>query len=358
MSRGWVLVAALLLAACGRTDFYHGPRSDHFDGTHFHNPDGEQGTGGAQREGFWQYLRRAAHERHKWPTSVPVTPSTPPARVEGQAMLVTWIGHATVLVQTEGLNILTDPVWARRASPVKWAGVQRVRQPGVRLADLPHIDLILLSHDHYDHMDRHALKALWRHDRPLIVTGLGNDVRLADLGIPSQARDWGGVVHVRPGIDVILDRAHHWSARSETDKDRTLWTAFTVTLPGGDLYYAGDTGPGDMRWATEAAAHGPVRFAILPIGAIHKNGVVTGNHIGPAQAADAFEQLHAGWALGVHWGTFELTDEPIDLPPTLLREALAARHIAPDRFRTTEAGAQWVVPATEVPTVPRRTPGP
>lgn len=339
------LAAALLLAACGQADYYRGAVTDHFDGHRFHNPDGEQGTGGAQREGFWQYLHRAAHERHTWPVSVPVTPSVPPARVDGQAMLVTWIGHATVLVQTQGLAILTDPVWAQRASPVKWAGVQRVRQPGVRLADLPHIDLVLLSHDHYDHMDRHALKWLWRRDKPLIVTGLGNNRRLAEWGIPSQARDWGGIVPVRPGIAVILDRAHHWSARSERDKDETLWTGFTVTLPGGDIYYAGDTGPGDMRWAIEAAAHGPVRFAILPIGAIHKNGKVTGNHIDPAQAVTAFGQLHAGAALGVHWGTFELTDEPIDLPPTWLRRATAAVGLAPDRFRTTEAGEEWAIPS-------------
>jgi len=334
----------LLAASCAKPDFYHGPKSDHFDGHRFFNPDGEQGTGGAQRESFWQYLRRAGHERHKWPQVVPVMPSKPPARVDGQPMLVTWIGHSTVLIQTAGLNILTDPVWAQRASPVKWAGVQRVRQPGVAIDDLPKIDLILLSHDHYDHMDAHALKHIWKRDRPVIVTGLGNDVRLADWGVPAQARDWGGVVHVRPGIDVILERAHHWSARTEDDKDLTLWTAFTVTLPGGNLYYAGDTGPGDMRWTNDVLSHGPVRLAILPIGAIHANGKVTGNHIGPADAVTAFEQLHAGSALGVHWGTFELTDEPIDLPPALLKQALAQEHIAPDRFRATEAGEPWQIP--------------
>jgi L-ascorbate metabolism protein UlaG (beta-lactamase superfamily) len=153
------------------------------------------------------------------------------------------------------------------------------------------------------------------------------------------------VVHVRPGIDVILERAHHWSARTEDDKDLTLWTAFTVTLPGGNLYFAGDTGPGDMRWTNDVLRHGPVRFAILPIGAIHANGKVTGNHINPEQAVTSFEQLHAGAALGVHWGTFELTDEPIDMPPTLLHHALAAEHIDPARFRVTEAGEPWWIPA-------------
>lgn len=335
-----------MLATCAKPHFYRGPESDHFDGRHFFNPDGEQGTGGDENRSLVQLLQGKVIERHRsWPASVPVTPSVPPRRVDGGAMLVTWIGHATVLVQTQGLNILTDPVWADRDSPVKGIGPLRVRAPGVRYADLPRIDLVLLSHDHYDHMDEHLLRHLWARDHPLIATGLGNDIRLASWGIASQARDWGGVVHVRPGIDVLFDRAHHWSARSTDDKNRTLWTGFTLTLPGGNLYYAGDTGPGDMRWAAQAARHGPVRFAILPIGAIHADGNVSGNHIGPGDAVRAFGQLRAGTALGVHWGTFELTDEPIDLPPTLLKQALAQNHIAPDRFRVTEAGEQWAIPA-------------
>ena len=338
------LATSLLLAGCARPAFYRGARSDHFDGRHFFNPDGEQGSGGAQHETIWQYLLRVAHERHQWPHSVPVTPSRPPAQIDGDRMVVTWIGHSTVLVQADGLNILTDPVWAQRASPVQWVGVKRVREPGVRFASLPRIDLVLLSHDHYDHMDMHSLKELWKRDRPLIVTGLGNDVRLAARGIPAQARDWGMAIHLRPGVDIILDRAHHWSARTEDDRNLTLWTSFTVTLPGGNLFFAGDTGAGDMRWAAQAARHGPVRLALLPIGAIHANGVVTGNHIDPVEAVTAFQQLRAGSALGIHWGTFELTDEPIDLPPTLLRESLAAAHIAPGRFRVTEAGEQWAIP--------------
>ncbi len=338
------LAISLLLSGCARPVFYRGPRSDHFDGHRFFNPDGERGSGGAQHETIWQYLYRVTHERHTWPSFVPVTPSRPPARVDGGGMLVTWIGHSTVLVQADGLNILTDPVWALRASPVQWAGVKRVRAPGVRFANLPRIDLVLLSHDHYDHMDMHSLKALWRRDRPLIVTGLGNEVRLAARDIPARASDWGGTIHVRPGVDVIFERAHHWSARTEDDKNLTLWTGFTVTLPHGNLYFAGDTGAGDMRWAEEAARHGPLRLALLPIGAIHANGVVTGNHIDPAEAVTAFRQLHAGSALGIHWGTFELTDEPIELPATLLRESLSAAHIAAGRFRVTEAGEAWAIP--------------
>jgi L-ascorbate metabolism protein UlaG (beta-lactamase superfamily) len=337
-------IAALCVAGCAVPKIAPGalPVSDHFDGRRFFNPDGEQGTGGEAHKKAFALIKQEVHPPHRsWPRSVPVTLSKPPVRVAGEAMKVTWIGHSTVLIQTQGLNILLDPVWAERPSPVGFAGVRRVRAPGVRLADLPPIDVILLSHDHYDHLDTATMARLWRRDRPTIVTGLENDRLLARYGIKARALDWGGRLTLRPGIEVILNRAHHWSAHGLGDHDRSLWTGFTVTLPGGNLYYAGDTGRGDMRWALEAAALGPVRLAILPIGAYQFDGEPTGNHIGPEDAVTAFEQLGAAYALGVHWGTFELTSETIDEPRERLATALAAAHLAPERFRTTEAGEAW-----------------
>lgn len=333
----------LSLSACAMPHV-QAPVSDHFDGTHFFNPDGRQGTGGAEKHGPVATVRDLLFPAdHSWP-EVPVTPTRPPARVAGSAMRVTWIGHSTVLVQTQGLNILTDPVWAERASPVQFVGVRRVRAPGVRLEDLPRIDLVLISHDHYDHLDIATLQRLWRRDRPLVVAGLGMDRLLADHGVASQARDWGGRVAVRPGIDVVLTRAHHWSARMPGDRDERLWTGFVVTLPGGNLYFAGDTGPGDMRWPAEAARLGPVRLALLPIGAYHFHGPATGNHIGPDDAVRAFRMLGAHYALGVHWGTFELTSEGLNEPADRLAADLHAQGIAPARFRTTQAGEGWDVP--------------
>ncbi len=348
---GLAMASMLALAACDapRIDPGSLPVTDHFDGHRFFNPDGQQGSGGQQRQTPVEMLEQAMRGRSRgpstWPDHVPVTPSRPAASIAGEAMRVTWIGHASVLVQTEGLNILIDPVWAERASPVSFAGPKRVREPGIRFRDLPKIDLVLISHDHYDHMDTAILQRLWRRDRPLIVTGLNNDRLLARYDVPAVARDWGQRVTVRPGIAVILNRAHHWSAHGPHDHNRTLWTGFTVTLPGGNLYYAGDTGPGDMRWATEAARLGPVRLAILPIGAWHFNGAESGNHIGPADAVAAFGQVGAAYALGVHWGTFELTSEGIDQPRDGLRKALADAHVAAVRFRTLEAGGSWDVPA-------------
>ena len=346
---GLLLVAAFVLAVVlprvlDRV-YYRGPASDHFDGAHFFNPEGEQGTGGAQHFTYTRMTRfLAGTDRVAWPASVPVTPTRPPARVDGQAMRVTWIGHSTVLVQTQGLNILTDPVWAERASPVSFIGPKRVREPGVRLGDLPHVDLVLVSHNHYDHLDLATLKTLWQRDRPLIVTGLGNDALLAGHGIGAVARDWGQRVAVRPGIDVIIERVHHWTSRWGYDRDRALWCGFTVTLPGGNIVFTGDTGPGDMRWPARIAADGPFRLAILPIGAFKPRELMSGNHISPAEAVTAFQMLHARAALGVHWGTFQLTEEGIDEPREELAATLKARGIAPERFRATEAGVAWMVP--------------
>lgn len=341
---GVSLALALSAAACSPPVYHRGPPSDHFTGTRFFNPEGQRGAGGSRTQGKLAFAWNKLAARRHWPARIPVTPGTPPARVPGPAMRVTWIGHSTVLVQADGLNILTDPIWSERASPVSFAGPKRVRAPGVRFGDLPRIDLVLVSHSHYDHMDVATLRRLWARDRPLIVTGLGNEVVLGKAGVPAVARDWGGVVDVRPGIRVRLDRVHHWSARGLRDRDATLWTGFTVALPHGDLYFAGDTGAGDMAWVKAARAWGPPRLAILPIGAIGANGRASGNHITPATAVTAMRRIGAASALAVHWGTFELTDEGVDQPPRLLAAALRGQGVSPARFRVLAPGVGWAVP--------------
>lgn len=326
--------------------YYKGPDSAHFNGQTFFNPEGETGTGGARNNKAGNFVQIAMGRTHRprWPRSIPVTQTVPPRRVEGSAMRVTWIGHATTLVQTQGLNILIDPVWAWRDSPLQFVGPKRVRAPGVKLADLPRIDVILISHNHYDHLDAGALKYLAHRDNPAILTGLGNDKLLAEHGLKAIARDWGDRVEVKPGLWIDVVRAHHWSARWIDDIDRALWVGFRIELPGGDLYYAGDTGPGDMSWAADAKGQAPIRFALLPIGPYHVTGPQTGNHIDPEQAVDGFARMGAAYAMGVHWGTFELGTEPVDDPPKRLNAALVAQHIDPTRFRTLDVGASWMVP--------------
>ena len=326
--------------------YYRGPPSDHFDGERFFNP--ASGTPAAPRAearpSLGRFVRFMMREgRAEWPASVAVTPARPPARVDGEAMRVTWVGHATVLVQTQGLNILTDPIWSDHASPLPPLGPRRARAPGIRFDDLPPIDLVLVSHNHYDHLDIATLKRLWQRDRPMILSGLGNDTLLGRAGIPSRALDWGDRIVVRPGITVIADRVHHWTSRWGADRNRALWLGFTVTLPDGNLFFAGDTGFGDGSWAHEAARHGPIRFAIIPIGAFLPREIMRDNHVDPAEAVKIFRALDPTEALGVHWGTFQLSNEAIDAPRELLAETAAQAGIAADRFRTVEAGQGWMV---------------
>jgi L-ascorbate metabolism protein UlaG (beta-lactamase superfamily) len=322
--------------------YYEGPRSDHFDGAHFFNPEDRSAAPPSPTSRFMK--RMATGEgRARWPDSVPVTQTRPPARVEGQRMLVTWIGHSTVLVQTAGLNILTDPVWSERASPFSFVGPKRVRAPGVRFEDLPRIDLVLVSHDHYDHMDLPTLKRLWARDRPAVVTSLGNDTILKREGIAAMAGDWGRRLPVR-GATVTIERVHHWGSRWLTDRNRALWSGFTVETSSGRIFFAGDTGWGGGAWAAEAAKHGPFRFAILPIGAYLPRDVMSGNHMDPEEAVAVFRQLDPRTALGVHWGTFQLTFEGIGDPPRRLAGALRAAGLPPERFVAAEPGRSFEIP--------------
>lgn len=315
--------------------YYRGPITSHFDGARFFNPTGEDTSpipGGGGRAGFvWRQVT-GNDDRPVWPTRVPVNQSRPEPRVAGARMVATWIGHATVLVQTNGLNILTDPIWSETAGPFG-LGPRRVAAPGVRLADLPPIDLILLSHNHYDHLDLTTLKRLWDRDKPLVVTALGNDSVIAQAGIESIALDWGqrfqrmaacGPGGSCPTIDVAATRNHHWTSRWGTDRDRALWSSFVVTLPGGNLFFAGDTGLGDGGWPAEAARLGPIRLAVIPIGAFRftPGQMASASHIGPIEAVAVARGLGATTAIPIHWGTFRLSYEGYRTPPLMLNAAL------------------------------------
>jgi L-ascorbate metabolism protein UlaG (beta-lactamase superfamily) len=302
--------------------YYRGPVSDHFDGERFFNPGApalEQAGGPARFANRW-----LGGERAEWPQSVPV--------------------------QTAGLNILTDPVWSERASPFSFIGPRRVSAPGVAFEQLPKIDLVLISHNHYDHMDLATLERLWERDRPLIVTSLGNDTILKGRGIPAVARDWGEHVPVRPGIDVLVERNHHWSSRWGTDRNRALWSAFTVRLPGGSIFFAGDTGFGDGSWVREAAAHGPFRLAILPIGAYEPRDFMKDHHINPEESMRIYQALAPVAGLGIHWGTVQLTFEPIDDPLRRLAALRRAAGASGRGFIATPIGRTFSVP----PASPRR----
>ncbi len=357
----WTFIAACLAVAIiprflDRI-YYHGPESGHFDGERFFNPDGEDTarppTGGSRAGFFFRFFRRD-ETRPPWPAAVAVAKDVPPARVGGGAMRATWVGHATVLVQADSLNILTDPIWSDVAGPFGLAGPRRTAPPGIEFDELPRIDLVVISHNHYDHLDIPTLKRLWDRDKPLIVTSLGNDTILRSAGIEARGIDWGNRIALRPDVDVIVNRNHHWGSRWFADRNRALWSSFVVKLPGGNLFFAGDTGAGDYQWANEAASYGPIRLAILPIGAFRfeEGQMSTGSHIGPAEAIKLWNRMGRPTTLPMHWGTFRLSWEGYWTPPRLLRALQACAGDTSGRFAPQSIGRAWDIPALGAPPPP------
>ena len=312
-----------------RNRYYAGPVSDHFDGTRFFNP-GEPGTDRTLGE-VLRWKRTAP--RTVWPKAVPVVPTVPDARVEG--LRITMVGHATVLIQVGGRNILTDPVWSDRASPFSFAGPRRVAAPGIRLDELPPIDAVLLSHNHYDHLDIATLRALHARHDPLIVTPLGND-SIVHRHIPAariSAGDWGDAFDIAPGAQVHIVPALHWSSRGTSDRRMALWGGFMLRTAGRLVYFAGDTGYGTGTIFRQLrATFGPVDVAILPIGAYDPRWFMAAQHVDPEEAIQIMLDLEARRAVGIHWGTFKLTDEPRDEPAERLAAGLEAGGLDAERF--------------------------
>ncbi len=328
-----------------RNPYYSGPPSDHFDGVRFFLPGGRS-TDKSRRDLLrWRFQSR---ELPAWPREYPAPPpDRPPQRVDGPALRVTFVGHATFLIQTQGVNLLVDPVWADRASPLRFAGPKRVNPPGIGFDDLPPLDAVLLTHNHYDHMDMATLTRLVR-DRPCpIVTPLGNDtiLRRAIRNVDARAHDWGDVLDVA-GVAVHLAPAQHWSARGLYDRRMALWCGFVLETAAGKIYIAGDTGYGDGGLFRDIfLRHGPMRLALLPIGAYEPRWFMRQQHVDPEEAVRIFVDVDAAHALGCHWGTFRLTDEAVDEPPKRLAVALERAGIAPERFHAARPGEVYAYAA-------------
>jgi L-ascorbate metabolism protein UlaG (beta-lactamase superfamily) len=251
----------------------------------------------------------------------------------GHDITVTWIGHATVLLQIAGVNVLTDPHFSARASPVTFAGPQRRVAPGIALADLPRIDVVLVSHNHYDHLDAASVRELARQrgGPPRFYVPLGVRAFVERRGIPIAAEmDWWDVAADGP-LDVHFVPAQHWSARTLRDRNRTLWGGFVVEANGFRFIYTGDTGY-SKDFADIGGRFGAFDLAVIPIGAYAPRWFMANHHVDPAEAVQIHRDLRAARSLAVHWGTFVLTDEPLDEPPRRLAEALDAAGVPRDEF--------------------------
>lgn len=276
---------------------------------------------------------------------------------------ITWIGHITVLVQMGGLNILTDPVFSERCAPVQWAGPRRHTPPGLRLDQLPHIDVVLLSHNHYDHLDVASVRALSRQagGSPLFITALGIQPWFARHGITNVVElDWWDehllpATHRSAAMPVTLTPSQHWSARTATDAMQTLWGGFAVLSPDCHLFFAGDTAYSQdfVDIQRHFARHqtgelgGGFDIALLPIGAYEPRWFMKDQHCNPEESVQIFQDLQAKRALGVHWGTFELTNEALDEPPRALKKALQATSLAEQDFFVLAVGETRCLPSRQ-----------
>ncbi len=297
---------ANVYSGSGMNEFGASSAATHFDGKRFVNP------GGVKAKGVADVLRWKLTTRGKpWPKWIDdVKPSKPPREAGAGELRLTMINHSTLLIQMRGVNVLTDPIWSRRASPVSFAGPARHRAPGVLFDDLPPIDAVLLSHNHYDHLDLPTLRKLHLRDAPRFVVPLGVAALLRSNGMESSEMDWWDEGEAA-GVRVQCLPAQHFSARSVNDRDRTLWCGYGLRTEVGPVYFAADTGMGEhfdeirKRW-------GSPRLALLPIGAYLPRWFMAPIHMSPSEAVKVHELMGADLSIGIHHGTFQLADEGPD----------------------------------------------
>jgi L-ascorbate metabolism protein UlaG (beta-lactamase superfamily) len=313
--------------------------SDHCDGEQFRNVQPQQAVplGEVLR---WQRQRPP----NSWPKWIEDPALPPPERVSAEQIAVTFIGHASFYIQFGGLRFLIDPVYAQRASPLSFVGPRRVRRPGQPLAALPDVDVVLISHNHYDHLDKACLRTVAASWPIQAVTGLGVDRLLRKCGLPVvTALDWWQSTDIG-GVRITYVPAQHFSARTPFDRNKTLWGGFVLEAGGRSLYFAADSGY--CPHFSEIGARFPnLDLALIPIGAYEPRWFMKPMHMDPAEAVQSFRDVGARRAIGMHFGTFSgLTDEAIDAPVRGLAQAKADQGIAGDAFITLAFGETYVVP--------------
>lgn len=251
---------------------------------------------------------------------------------------MTWIGHSTFVVQTGTLGVLTDPVFTSHAGPLGRLGARRVRPPGVALAALPRIEVVLLSHNHYDHLQPSSLREVARRHDPLFIVPLGLGVVLARLGIDKTVEmDWWDEIEPLAGVRATCVPARHFSARTPWDRNRTLWCGFAFRTGETCVYFAGDTGYSPQFLEIGARIQG-IDVALLPIGSYEPRWLMQPAHVNPAEAVQIHRDVGARVSVAMHYGTFHMTDEPFDEPLTSLAEASAASGLRPGEFMTMDVG--------------------
>lgn len=321
---------------------YKGPVTDHFDGEKFYN----RINSDFSVIDFFRFSVPFNFIKKEWPKWIDSIPwKIPQGKRAAGGISVTYINHSTSLIQVDGITILTDPIFTERTSAFSWIGPKRVRNPGVSLDDLPPVDVILVSHNHYDHLDIESLQLLQarnpENQPPLILSGLGNGLLFEENGlIDCKDLDWDQSVSYR-NVKFVFTETRHRSGRGVTDQNKTLWGGFVIKTRLGNIYFAGDTAYGP-HFKAARKTHGEFVLALLPIGAYEPRWFMKVAHLNPEDAVAAHLDLNSKKSMGIHFGTFQLTYEGIDQPVIDLANALNDKQVPDSDFIVPEFGETFL----------------
>lgn len=312
----WILLSLMFGCGCASETKYK--ISDHYDGKKFYNPTHIEG------QSFGEILKFfVTSKKQDWPESVENhLKLNLNADLTQDQVSITFINHASVLIQLKGVNILTDPIWSERASPLSWIGPKRVRGAGIPFGKLPHIDLVLISHNHYDHLDLQSLKKLNNIFKPIFIVPLGDRDLLKDHGIQNVFEmDWWDKKLFSAGVEVQMTPSQHFSARGLFDSYKSLWGSYVILFHGHRIYFGGDTAY-SVHFKSIREKVGPMDIALLPIGAYEPRWFMKQVHMNTEDALQAHIDLGSKQSIGIHLGTFQLSDEKIDQPDIDLKMAI------------------------------------
>jgi L-ascorbate metabolism protein UlaG (beta-lactamase superfamily) len=316
---------------------YKGPVSDHFDGKQFSNPTGikAQGFGGVLQ---WMLKRKPG----PWKENKEIPFGAKPVFTSDE-LRITYVNHSTFLIQVAGINILTDPVWSERTSPFQFAGPRRMRPPGIKFEDLPKIDVVLLSHNHYDHLDLPVMQQIFRLHKPKVITPLGVKSFLEQNNILGYGDlDWWDEISLSDSLKVQAVPAQHFSGRGTFDREATLWCGYVIKRKEGNIYFAGDTGYNEKTFIEIGERCSPISVALVPIGAYKPQWFMSPIHCSPEEAVKIHIEVKAKVSIADHYGTFPLADDGEDDPKVELQKALDKNNVPKDQFLLLKEGSPQV----------------
>jgi L-ascorbate metabolism protein UlaG (beta-lactamase superfamily) len=331
---GILLLTILFAANALSAPRYRGPISDHFNGKEFFTPYGKQPAG------FTDVLKWMTNRKKgEWKENLSANYGVRPLTFEKDPIRITFINHSTFLIQVDGVNIITDPVYSKRVSPFSWAGPKRMKLPGIRFEDLPRIDVVLLSHNHYDHLDLQTVRTLFGAHHPTFITPLGVKAFLEQEKIKGAIElDWWQMHQLKNSTRVQAVPAQHFSGRGLFDRNATLWCGYTLQTSKGIIYFAGDSGYNDFIFKEIAEKVGSIKVSILPIGAYKPYWFMSAVHTSPEDAVRAHIDLQSQNSIASHFGTFPLADEGEDDPRKDLAIALNKYNINDGTFLALKEG--------------------